>query len=83
MLSGVGMTLKSSTQVNNTKSDFFADSVRMHQGKYLSPIMFSYVNECEEFLAMDGDSGLNFITIMCNRFHKIMVLLYADYIVTN
>ena len=71
--------IKSCVFAKGEQSEYFVSNVRVRQGENLSPILFSlYVNDLEVFLQQNGSNCINLNIDICERYLKILVLIYAD-----
>ena len=71
--------IKSCVFSGGQQSEYFGSHVGVRQGENLSPLLFSlYVNDLEAFLLENGNSFVTFNMDVCERYLKLLVLMYAD-----
>ena len=71
--------IKSCVFAKGEQSEYFVSNVGMRQGKNLSPLLFSlYVNDLEVFLQQNGCNCINLNIDICERYLKLLVLMYTD-----
>ena len=71
--------IKSGVFVNGEQSDFFVSNVGVRQGENLSPLSFSlYINDLARYLLQNRSNYAEFNIDICERYLKLLVLMYAD-----
>ena len=71
--------IKSCVFTKGEQSEFLMSNVGVRHGETLSPLRFSlYINDLETFLEQNGNTYISFNMDICERYLKLLVLMYAD-----